>query len=60
MLTREYGKCGRPRAIQEDLSETKLDPVPEKEALDESEREYKREHARREEVRNTWAHGSPL
>ena len=60
LLTREYGKCGRTRAIQEDLSETKLDPVPEKEALDESEREHKRQDAKREEVRDARAHGAPL
>ena len=37
LLTRKYRNCSRTRAIQEYLSETKLDPVPEKEALNESE-----------------------
>lgn len=60
LFTHEQGKCGRTRAIQEDLSKTKLDPIPKQEALDEGKGEYEREYARREEVRNAWAHSTPL
>ena len=59
-LACERGKDGRERAVQENLTETELEPVPEEQALKHPKGRGERENAGREEVRDARANGRPL
>lgn len=59
-LACERGEDGRERAVQEDLTETQLEPVPEEQALKHPKGGGERKNAGREEMRDARADGRPL
>lgn len=58
-LACERGEDGRERAVQEDLTETQLEPVPEEQALKHPKGGGERKNAGREEMRDARADGRP-